>query len=460
MKNVLLVIAAFIAFVAARAQNISHYKLDAVIYSPECYMSDGDYMKTAYSYDQHGKLTSHANLSSADGEEWDTLIHENKYEYTYDALGNILSERELSSYYREFGQGIIWHEDAKTEYLHNEKGDLVAVTEYMPDDDYDAPEKWEPVRHITYSWMNNGKTVIYKLNVDWDYENKQWVESSFSIHSQTIDENNRLVEVFEAQNIEDTNYISAARSVRTYLNNTDLLTDYIYVKFGNMVKWHEYKKTDYEYDEHENLVQAIETTFDLMTGQANESETIEKHTYRYDEKGKMTSDIIFLPSYTDDKWIPRERYVYEYNENDSVTVESYYELDQYYFEETGSVDSLYLIRQEFFNYDDHGNRIEHIIKVYYEYNQSLADAARTVYSYDYNINRSNFITQFRSLKPPEILFSSSTWKQLTDQLLFNDRVLIEETTYEMYDAIENEPGKTEIGWLNPCTQKYIYSKLE
>ena len=69
-------------------------------------------------------------------------------------------------------------------------------------------------------------------------------------------------------------------------------------------------------------------------------------------------------------------------------------------------------------------------------------------------------TQFETLKIPNVFNQSSMWNSVMEQLIFEDRVLVEESMYNGYMEYQNEQGQMEIKWMEPCTQKYIYSKLE
>ena len=436
------------------------YNLDEVIFSPGCDMYEGDYIKTNFSYDRDGNLISQTNLISTDGTEWNTILYDSKYEYIYDEKGNIYSEIELSGSSREFVSGIEWSATYMAEYSHNEKGDLASFTEYLSEGYDNGTQIWDPIRHISYSYQDNGKTINYDLTVNWDNEINQWEENSFSKHTQIYDDEGRMVEISEHQDIENLSYISASRIEIEYQKDLDFSSTTTFIKFGTENPWVVNKKTEYEYDEKLNLVLVYEIAYDLETGEDNESKTTEKYAYEYDEKGRITAKIIFGPPYGGDEWVEKSRYVFEYDENDLTTVESGYKVDNNYYVETGQVDSLILIEQKSFVFDDHGNKIEQINMVWSDKGKSMVENTRTIYTYDYNITRRNFKTQFKSLKVPDIFDNPSVWNLLMEYLLFEDRVLVEETIYQEYEDFENDQGETETRWLNPCTQEYVYSRFD
>ncbi|MBL7111122.1 MAG: hypothetical protein ISS19_04190 [Bacteroidales bacterium] len=459
MKQLITISISIFFAIAIKAQdNTPKYKLDEIISSPECSEWDEIYQKTAFAYDQKGNLISQIIYESVDGIEWSINMMNHKYEFTYDEHGNLTSEVESEPEDVPI-EGFHWEQGEKVEFTHNEHGDLASYTEYYPEYNYNTESyQYTPSANANFTYKNDGNTIAYDWNSYWDAQENAWLITGN--HYITLDEQKRIIEKGEIEYMGDPEAETSTKEITSYNDAGTIVSTDVWIKFKPGGEWGIIGKMEYTYDEMDNLLSVVLKYIHSETGEITETEIQEKYDYQYDEEGRMIVKTVFGTPFGGYDWIERERQHYEYDDKGLTASISYFRLTTFYYAGEGEVDSLMITDLEEFQYDDHGNKIEKITTQWDEYDNSLSGKSRTLYAYDYGMNRNHFRKPYGNINIPEIYLSIDLYKEVLDNLLFDDRILVEEITFMGFEEFENEQGETETRWLNPCTQKYNYSKLE
>jgi hypothetical protein len=171
---------------------------------------------------------------------WSGIWHEKRSTYIeYDAHGNLMSYQ-----FRQPSSDENW----KYEYFYDESDQNIQILYY-----FFINGKFEFVRKWEYDYNSSYYSVINKYFI---WENGDWVIDIIS--SQIIDENEEIIEekfeVYNDNEIQDT-YLH----IRKYLNN-HILSSRSYKLIENLQDL--YRKSDYFYDQNNNLVLSIHEKYE------------------------------------------------------------------------------------------------------------------------------------------------------------------------------------------------------
>lgn len=271
----------------------------------------------------------------------DNDTFEDKYEYTYDNNGNLLSK--LYSIYEEDK----WVYNANTEYTYDDNGNALTCTETKF-----VNNNWVVLGRSKY--INNSRKYIYSLYLNRDgsfnlkhentyddngnllievhsnYVNNDW-EYDYK-YEYTYDSNNNLLLEVLSEFI-DGNWVPIEKEENTYNSNNNQITK-IYSQFING-EWAFLTKYEYEYDENDNRITQIKSDFTNGAWVLNE-----KEENTFDEYG---NDLTSMKSkYIDDVWVK----VQECKVIGNLEYETY----SLFFNQDGSFSSLCE-----YTYDENGN---------------------------------------------------------------------------------------------------------
>jgi len=459
MKTISIFLIVIFGTLSISAQdNNPKYKLDEYIITPMCSMYGETYTRTSFSYNKNGNLTSRINQESDDGKEWYSSISDSKHEFHYDENGRV--QRDIVFGLREVElEGAHWEEEEKVEYIYDENGDLVSYTELSFQYDYETgSSQWIPSENLLFSYQNEGKKVTIKRNSNWDSNEKEWLYQSNNYI--VYNDHNQIIERGTIEYEGDPDSESTTKEMLTYNEEGRTLTNEYWMRITPDGEWNLIGRVEDSYDEMGNLVTEVVNYINGETGEITETKIQAKFDFEYDDEERMIAKTIFGPPLGGYIWVENQKLMYTYDENGFTSSISLYSKTSFYIAGVGDVDSLVLSSMENLQYDDHGNKIEVITTLWDEYDNSQSSKTRTTYKYDYNINKTHFKKQFESLNIPEPYLYADPVNEVLDVLLFDDRILVEETTFNYCEESINDMGETEIRWLEPCTEKFIYSRLE
>ncbi len=459
MKTTTLSLIALMLAITVFSQDYSAlYKLDEMIFSPECSEWEQIYLKTSFTYDQKGNLVMQTNYESDDGSDWSINMTKHRYEFTYDEHGNLTSEVE-SEPEDVTMEEFKWEQGEKAVFTYNENGELASYSEYYPEYNYTTESyQYTPSLIANLTYKNDGSTIDYDLNSYWDAREKAWLITGN--HYLVLDEQGRIIEKVEIESKGDPEAETSTKEMTSYNDAGAIISTEVWIKFKPAGEWKIIGKTEYTYDEMDNLLSAETKYIHPETGEITETEIQEKYDYQYDDKGRMIVKTVFGPPYGGYDWIEREKQHYAYDDKGLIASISYFRLATFYFAGEEDVDSLVITDLDEFQYDDQGNKTEKITTQWDEYDNSLTGKTRTLYTYDYGMNRNQFRKPIETIVIPDIYLTIDLYRDLLENLLFDDRILVEEITFMEFEEFENEQGETETNWLNPCITKYNYSKIE
>jgi hypothetical protein len=164
MKKTGLLKLEMLAFTSWQA-NAENVKVDSIIYKDSVGVND---YKSAYSYDDYGRLTYSASYNwNSNSSAWETTYKE---EITYGSNGNVSYAR-----YTWDSTNSAWN-GTKEELIYNNTGDLIRETFYTWNS---ITSEWENSSKWEFSYDSHGNRTLY-ITYIWNNGTSTWVGSNKS----------------------------------------------------------------------------------------------------------------------------------------------------------------------------------------------------------------------------------------------------------------------------------------
>lgn len=259
--------------------------------------------KEQFTYDSNGKIdTEILSIWNHQNADWQPL---QKFEYVFDVNGNLIS---IIGYFQYIPNQ--WSFNEKYEYTYNENGYLISETSFGWNGSWIKSYKYEltyntaqqVILHIDYEW-NHGTNQWEYMNKNeyfyinsilsseiasyWSYNINDWQNNFKSEYFyETMAVTKEILYRWETNPsgvwVEESKYEYDYEPGSLYLLVITNETDYIWDEGTNGWDWEPKYKSDYQYDNRDNLTEEIYYSWDSDSGQWVE-----------DNKGEYIFDLTY-----------------------------------------------------------------------------------------------------------------------------------------------------------------------